>query len=133
MNILQTIGLKLLGQQALAAIKGEVVDLTRISVAQENKAKSFAERTTSNEREDYIQAEISHPGRLRQVQAALLVQLVGCQERAFEVTKAADVAEASGEGFMKKKAAVLKVVKEFGLSKSVSQLVIELAVQLSKD
>lgn len=133
MNLLQKLGLKLLGQPALAAIKGEVVDLTRLSVAQETKAKSFTARTTTGEREDFIQAELGETFRRRQIQAALLVQLVGTADNAFTVAEAARVAEATGEGFMKKKAAVLKVVKELGLSKSQSQLVIELAVQLSKD
>jgi hypothetical protein len=133
MSLLQTLGLKLLGSDALAAIKAEVVTLAERTFRKTEDNKSFVDRTSTHDRELFLSDEIANPGRLRQIQAALLVQLVGDKQRAYEVIKASDEAEASGEGFMKKKAAVLKVVKEFGLSKSVNQLVIELAVQLSKD
>lgn len=133
MSIIQKIGFALIGATTLAEIKKEVVELTTRTVLATEGLKSFFERTTSSQREDFIANELFNAGRIRQVQAALLVQLVGGEGPAFTITEAARKAEETGEGFMKKKAAVLKVVKELGLSKSASQLAIELAVQLSKD
>jgi hypothetical protein len=133
MSILKNIGLFILGDSALAEIKNEVVELTTRTVLTTEARKVFTDRTSFGEREDFLQNELHETGRRRQVQAALLTQLTGSGDNAFTVADAARKAEESGEGFMKKKAAVLKVVKELGLSKSKSQLVIELAVQLIKD
>jgi len=142
LSFLQNLGLKLLGTDALAAIKGEVVDLTRKTVEDEH-ATALREQPLSlmvgaSRLETFFHDTLRARARAgsNQVTSALLLSLVGDNYQvAYSITEAARVAEESGEGFMKKKAAVLRAIreKELGLSKSQEQLVIELAVQLIRD
>lgn len=139
MSFLQNLGLKLLGAEALAAIKAEVAAITekktRATIEEENKSKPLS-AIVGNFRVERLFAETlderAGPG-ANQVTSALLRALV--PEGAFGIEVAAREAELSGEGFMKKKAHVLRVVKEVAphLTKSQQQLAIELAVQLIKD
>jgi hypothetical protein len=135
MSFLQTLGLKLLGADALAVIKGEVVQLTRATVAAEQDRAEVDTFVPRSRLEKFFQYTLNSRAQAgaNQVTSALLKGIVG--DHALLITNAARDAEASGEGFMKKKAAVLKVIKEFvpTLTKSQQQLVIELAVQLAKD
>lgn len=139
MSFLQTIALKLLGQEALAKIKADVVEITKRTTLEEvdkkNKTQPLEaivgtprlERFFANVLEERAAAGPN------QITSALLRAIV--PEGAFGIEVAAREAEGSGEGFMKKKAHVLRAVKEIAphLTKSQQQLVIELAVQLIKD
>lgn len=146
LSFIQNLGLKLLGSNALATIKGEVVKLTERSTEQKVRGTVEVENTTRPLGEvvgrgrleeffrDALKSRAGAGG--NQVTAALLLALVhGDTSAAHAISKAAQTAEDSGEGFMKKKAAVLKVVREVspGLKKSQEQLLIELAVQSIKD
>ncbi|MNC04037.1 hypothetical protein D3C87_1249310 [compost metagenome] len=135
MNILQKLGLKLLGAAALATIKGDVVELTRKATKIENESFPISSVVGTNRLEDWLQGQLETKFRGSQVQAALLRTLVdGDRDKSYAIIEAARVAEESGEGFMKKKAAVLKVIREVapGMKRSAEQLAIELAVQLIK-
>lgn len=126
MSILKKIGFALIGKETLATMNLDTVQLTRTSVEAEQKELFEAQF------EQRFFQETKLASRQAQLLSAVLFHLTGSSDKAYQVITAADVAEQSGEGFMKKKAAVLKVVKELGLSKSQNQLVIELAVQLIK-
>lgn len=135
MNILQKLGLKLLGAAALATIKGDVVELTRKAAKIENESFPISSVVGTNRLEDWLQGQLETKFRGSQVQAALLRNLVdGDRDKSYAIIEAARVAEESGEGFMKKKAIVLKVIREVapGMKRSAEQLAIELAVQLIK-
>lgn len=133
MNFLQKIGLALLGDARLAEIKKDVVDLTRRTIEHENKTTSLVDLVGRDRVERHLSAALAHGGRYDQIVRSLLVQqFYGDEQKANALIDAAVEAEKSGEGFMKKKAAVLKVAKELGLAKSKANLAIELAVQLTK-
>ncbi|WDS62200.1 hypothetical protein [Pseudomonas phage D6] len=139
MSLLQTIGLKLLGEKALAEIKGEVAKITerttRETIEREIPTRAINDLVGRGRLEQFFHATLEARAKAgpNQVTSALLRGIVG--EGAFGIECAAREAEASGEGFMKKKAHVLRVVKEVApqLTKSQQQLVIELAVQLIKE
>uniref|UniRef100_A0AB39CD74 Tail assembly protein n=1 Tax=Pseudomonas phage RVTF4 TaxID=3236931 RepID=A0AB39CD74_9VIRU len=136
LSFIQNLGLKLLGD-ALSTIKGDVVTLTRKTVEKENETKTLDAIVGTPRLERFFQnvlTDRSGPG-ATQIASALLSGIVGGNKVAYAITEAARTAEESGEGFMKKKAAVLRVIREVapGLKKSQEQLAIELAVQLIKD
>lgn len=145
LSFFQNLGLKLLGSDALAEIKGEVVKLTertteqkvRQAVTVENITRPLRDLVGLDRLESFFRDTLLNRAGAggTQVTSALLLSLVGTTEAAWKISEAAQNAEASGEGFMKKKAAVLKVVREVvpGLKKSQENLVIELAVQSIKD
>lgn len=137
LSFLQNLGLKLLGVEALAKIKGEVAESTKQETERAVLRRSVSELVPSGKIEEIIQHAIdTRAGHgANQITSALLRNLVGSTDAAYLVTAAAADAENSGEGFMKKKAAVLRKVREVspGLPKSVEQLIIELAVQMLKD
>lgn len=130
MSILQKIGFALIGQSALAEIKKEVVTLTTATVqAEEALKRAHAIREVeSNARVGIASAEQTIK---EQAQHYALSQLVGAAG-GLDLIAEARAAELSGEGFMKKKARVHKLAKTFELSKSRTNLAVELAVQLSK-
>lgn len=133
MNFLQKIGLALLGDARLAEIKKDVADITRASVAHEIKNTSLVDLVGRERVEKHLTSTLQHGGRYDQIVRSLLIQqFYGDEEKATTLIDAAVKAENSGEGFMKKKAAVLKVAKELGLAKAKANLAIELAVQLTK-
>lgn len=126
MSILKKIGFALIGKETLATMNLDTVQLTRTAMEAEQKELFKAQF------EQRFFEETKLASRQAQLLSAVLFHLTGSSDKAYQVIAAANTAEQSGEGFMKKKAAVLKVVKELGLSKSQNQLVIELAVQLIK-
>lgn len=133
MNFLQKIGLALLGDKRMAEIKKDVVDLTRRTVAHEQKNHSLVDLVGRERIEDYFSTRLSNGSNYDRIVRAVLIQLFeGDAFKATALIDAAVKAENSGEGFMKKKSAVLKVAKELGLVKSQANLAIELAVQLTK-
>lgn len=131
MSILQTIGLKLLGTEALATIKKEVVEITRKSVLAEEAGKSIGERVGYTKLNDYVRAVNAQPAYRDLILRTALGHLVGPANVDALVSSAVE-AEKSGEGFMKKKSAVLKDAKLYTTSKSEAQAAVELAVQLTK-
>lgn len=137
LSFLQTLGLKLLGTVALNEIKDGVAAETKRSTEREVLSRSVSELVPASKIEQIIHDAISTRAGTgsNQVTSALLRNLAGSNENAYQITKAARDAELSGEGFMKKKAAVLRKIREVapGLPKSAEQLLIELAVQSIKD
>lgn len=130
MNFVQKIGLALLGKQALAEIKKDVVTITTASVQAEEGLKrvSAVNAAFDDGVKTTVKGYATYPAG---TQALVLENLVG-KDATQTLIKAAGEAEASGEGFMKKKAAVHKIAKTLGLSKSGANLAVELAVQLIK-
>lgn len=134
MSILKSIGLALIGKKNLAAMNGETTNLARTTLLAEQAGQPLTTVAGRVRLEQFFAntlAERSAPGD-NQITAALLVGLAGSTKAAEALVAAAAHAEGTGEGFMKKKAAVLKVAKSLDLSKSQCQLAIELAVQLIK-
>lgn len=145
MSFIQNLALKLLGSDALAVIKAEAAAQARAETetklrnefARDLGSKGLVDLVGNHRVETFFSTTLGDRAAYsRQVHSALLLALCsGKTDIALAIVSAANLAEVSGEGFMKKKAAVLKVIKEKipGISKSNAQLAIELAVQLIKD
>ncbi len=133
MSILKTIGFALIGKQALADIKAEVVALTTATVKAEEAAKPLEKRFSSKEREQFLADALYSPARGNQLAAGLLTIITGGDiATSLALTNAARDAELTGAGFMKKKSQVHQQAKLIGMTKADTNLAVELAVRLSK-
>lgn len=129
MSLIKSLGLKLLGQAGLAEILKEEAVRTASTVH-----RKYAQHLSPEAAQRQVDAALVDVKNAPTLQFTVLRSIVGDSATTIILIDAVKQAEASGESFMKKKSAVLKVIKEVapGLTKSQNQLAIELAVQLAK-
>jgi hypothetical protein len=141
MSFIKSLGLKLIGAEALDAIRNEAhekgIVKGRNDLVNEQKNIPISKLVDGDRLENWFSEALAKRagGGGNQINSALLLKLAGSDKSAtLAIINAVHRAEASGEGWMKKKAIVLKVVREVlgKRTKSIEQLIIELAVQAAR-